>query len=50
MNFLKFVNFFYRIKSNFSYLPIDIQQELVDVMENYYVKCIILRYSKERKN
>ena len=48
MNFLRFVNLLYKVKSLFSYLPKGLQKELVDDMEEYYGLCRIARVEKER--
>lgn len=46
MNFLQFINYFYKVKSLFSYLPKGIQEELVDDMAEYYNLCILAKLEK----
>lgn len=50
MNLLKFITLFKTVKSLFSYLPNELQEELVDVMRDYYVLCIIARSEKMKGN
>lgn len=44
MSLLKFVKYFCFIKLYFNRLPVDIQCEIVDIMENYYYLARIAKY------
>lgn len=46
MNLLKFILLFNKIKIMFSYLPTELQLELVDDMEDYYQLCLIAKIEK----
>ena len=46
MNILRFISYFYKIKSLFSYLPKGLQEEAVDDMKDLYELCMIAKLSK----
>lgn len=46
MYILKFINYFFKIKSLFSYLPKGLQEEAVDDMEALYELCLIAKLNK----
>lgn len=50
MNLIKFINYYYKIKSLFSYLPQGLQEEVVDDMNEVYELCLIAKIEKLRKD
>lgn len=48
MNLIRFISLFYKIKPLFSYLPKDIQKEVVDDMEDTYTLCVISKVNGRR--
>lgn len=43
MRLLKFISLFYTVKLYFNYLPVGLQDELVDTMQDYKTMCIIAK-------